>query len=1141
SGNHVTAILRDRQGSLWICTHGKGISRFRDGVFSVYDSSCGLSSDITVSLLEGREGSLWIGTEGGGLERLKDRKFNVWDRKAGLSHHMVFPIFQDPEGDIYIGTQGGGVNRLHDGKVSVIDTSDGLSNNKVFSIYKDREGALWMGTYGAGLNVLKDGRIKVFTQKDGLSHNLIWAVTGSSDGSIWVGTDGGGVTRLKDGKFTIYNTRNGLAHDRVAYIHEDKKGNLWVGTYGGGLNLIREDGSIRVLDSSKGLTNDLVTSIYEDKEGVLWIGTSGGGLNRYKDGVFSSCQKKDGLFDNLVFQILEDDMGDFWMSCNKGIFRVPGNEVRDFCDGKITKVNSTAYGKSDGLPSVECNGVSQPPGCKTRDGRLWFPTLKGAVVIDPSNIKTNRLIPPVKIEKVVVDTRSYHPGAPADLPPGSSSVEIWYAGLSYLDPGKVKVLYKLEGFDKDWRDAGEGRTSFYTNLTPGPYKFRVKACNNDGVWNENGAVFSFVLQPYFYQTVWFYIFCALTVVFLAFSGYRLRVRQLRRRAQKLRLLVERQTATLRQQTRELKSQYKELEAIDQVVKTFNREIQLEKLLNTLLLQTLSLFPGADAGCFLIYQPEEKKYRPAAMEGDSASFDKNRLFSYEDILGRYGGGSEILEQGIHIGKPGNLSDPQSRKSMLAMAVNMEGKTEGFLVLEGLGEDAFDRSDTQKLDYFREHAVSAISKARVMEQLRVEKLRTEDALEETRQAHRELEKAKETAEKAKEAAEKAREMAERASSAKSEFLANMSHEIRTPMNAILGFTEVLEEEITNLQHKEYLEAITSSGKTLLRLINDILDLSRIEAGKMELQYETVEPTSIMNEIRYVFANEVREKGLDFITETGTNLPDMLSLDGLRVRQVLLNLVGNAVKFTDSGFIKLSAVVGGFRRTGGVDIIFSVEDTGIGIPADQLDSIFEAFKQQDGQSAALYGGTGLGLAITRRLVEIMGGTILVESSKNEGSTFRVVLKDVAIPVTVHESNKREVMDVTSIAFEKASILVADDNYLNRKLLQKYLAGQNFDIWEAENGVEAVEMVKDRRPDLVLMDMKMPLMDGAEAATRLRADADSKDIPIIFVTASALREQEAAIRKTGCDGFLNKPVSKQDLVTELMRFLPYDTAANQ
>jgi CheY-like chemotaxis protein len=370
--------------------------------------------------------------------------------------------------------------------------------------------------------------------------------------------------------------------------------------------------------------------------------------------------------------------------------------------------------------------------------------------------------------------------------------------------------------------------------------------------------------------------------------------------------------------------------------------------------------------------------------------------------------------------------------------------------------------------------------------------------------------------------------------------MSHEIRTPLNAILGYAEILEAEITNKKHKGFLGAISSSGQTLLGLINDILDLSRIAAGKMELQYEIVNLPFLLDEIRNIFYLKAKDKGLELNLEVDPDLPKALLMDALRIRQVLFNLVGNALKFTEQGYIKLAAhkvhsKESDLNETGKVDIVFSVQDTGIGIPPDQQQSIFEAFKQQEGQSTIKFGGTGLGLTICQRLVNMMAGKISLLSEEGKGSTFQVTLKNVSVTKIPKETGREIKPDVDDVRFEKALILVVDDKESNRRILMEYLNDSPMDFIEAENGKEAVELAMQYHPDLVLMDMRMPIIGGFEATKILKANEKLKNIPVIIITASAMKEQWEEIKKAGGDAFLNKPISKSDLIIELMHYLPY------
>ncbi len=391
--------------------------------------------------------------------------------------------------------------------------------------------------------------------------------------------------------------------------------------------------------------------------------------------------------------------------------------------------------------------------------------------------------------------------------------------------------------------------------------------------------------------------------------------------------------------------------------------------------------------------------------------------------------------------------------------------------------------------------------------------------------------------------AKEAAEVANRIKSEFLANMSHEIRTPMNAILGFAEILNGLISDPHHKEYLSSILSGGKSLLGLINGVLDLSKIEAGKMDLEPSIVNPSSIFQEMEQIFSLKAAEKDLEFQIEIAPDLPKALLLDEIRLRQILLNLIGNAIKFTNTGYVKLSARKLDLDEIQSkIDLIFSVEDTGIGIPQEQVNSSFEAFEQFSAHKSVKYHGTGLGLTITKRLVEMMNGEISVVSQERQGSTFSVILKRIDVSVfgkTNLGSQQVNTFTPEKVKFEKASILIVDDIKSNQDLLKGYLRGYGFSLFTANNGQEAIEIVKQSHPDVILMDMKMPIMNGRQATEMVKADKNLKKIPVIAVTASALQHDEDEIRLL-CDSYLRKPVNKTQFISELMKFLPHTLENN-
>ncbi len=521
ANNRVTSLLADREGALWIGTAG-GLSRFANDHFSGFKQGHALSANIILSIWEDREGSLWVGTESGGLNLLKDKKFTTYTTEDGLASNLVKAIYEARNGDIWIGTNGGGLSRLRAGKFTSFTTKDGLSSNVVLALFGDSQGNIWIGTPD-GLNRFKDNHFTVFTSADGLASDFVRSIYVDHEGSVWVGTRGG-LTRLKDGVFKIYTTIDGLPNEFVGTIYEAAGGNLWIGTLGGLTRL--KDEKFTTFTTKEGLSSDVVISLYEDSERTLWIGTSGGGLNRFRDGKFTSFTATEGLLDDVVYRVLGDQQNNLWLSSNKGIFRVGRQELDDLADHKSNSLRPTVYGTADGMITRECSGGGHPAGWKGSDGKLWFPTIKGVVMIDPQNIRINENLPPVIINQIRIDDESIIPGPGVELAPGKSRFDFYYTALSFIAPEKVRFKYKLEGFDRDWVDSGTRRIAYYTNLPPGKYRFRVIASNNDGIWNEAGAAFDLRLRPHFYQTSWFYALCLLTLVLLVWQGYRLRVRQM---------------------------------------------------------------------------------------------------------------------------------------------------------------------------------------------------------------------------------------------------------------------------------------------------------------------------------------------------------------------------------------------------------------------------------------------------------------------------------------------------------------------------------------------------------------------------------------------------------------------------------------
>ncbi|HMB92052.1 MAG TPA: two-component regulator propeller domain-containing protein [Rhodothermales bacterium] len=555
-------------GHTWIAL-GKRL--YRDGQF-VAEMESGIKD-----FLHDTEGSIWLATHSSGLNRLKPSLFTVYSEPEGLVQKNVYLVLEDHAGAMWFGTLQDGLSRFYQG-VFTSYTGDALPSQGIFSIYEDHQHNLLVA-HGDGVCRFTQGRCVPLEDNQGFLQDDARAMYEDEVGNLWFGTSSG-LVRYHQGTWTRYTTDDGLPSNDIRYILEAQDGGLWLGTTGG---LGRyHNGTFSAFTTQDGLSSNLIRSIYQDEDGLLWIGTEGRGLNRIDLSMekpsITVFRRKDGLFDEVIHQILEDDFGRLWMSTNRGIFWVTRKGLNAFAKGTAPLIYSTSYTDRDGLRNREANGGRQPAGIKARDGRLWFPTQDGIAAIDPSNIRRNEVVPPVVIEQFATgDTVIAPPRKKLQLSAQDRDFEIAYTALSFMAPENMRFRYRLDGFDRDWVQAGSRRVAYYTNVPPGDYTFRVIASNNDGVWNDEGASLALKVTPYFYETRWFLGLCVLGFLLTGPSLYLLRVRRLKAQQQALRQLVEARTAEVVQRETQLEAQNARLLQHEAQLESQNVQLKVQAL------------------------------------------------------------------------------------------------------------------------------------------------------------------------------------------------------------------------------------------------------------------------------------------------------------------------------------------------------------------------------------------------------------------------------------------------------------------------------------------------------------------------------------------------------------------------------------
>ena len=1106
--NSVYCILEDKAGNLWFGTNG-GVSRYNGKSFTNYTTAQGLASNSVNSCTEDNSGDLWFGTAGSGVSRFDGKSFKGFTTLQGLASNLVYCALKDKQGNLWFGTDGGGVSRYDGTSFTNYKTAQGLANNNVHSIIEDKAGNIWFGTFGGGLSEYTKKPFVNYTTAQGLSNNAVITILQDKTGDVWFGTYGGGVVRYNRKSFIIFTTAQGLPNNIVISSLEDREGNLWFGTFGGGV--IRYDGkSLTVFTTAQGLANDNVRGILQDKKGNIWFCTAGGGVSKYDGKVFTTFNTKQGLCYNNVISIAEDKIGNLWFGTD---------------GGGISCYNGTSftnYTTAQGLVNNIVYAIAVD-----KYGNLWFGTFGGGIsrydgksfvnYDRSSGLPDNNIYSILfdKQEDIVIGSNegiavcsSFKPKL-SDALIGPVTKE---NGEAYIRVQNNLANEHLRNYDPVF-EVYNSKTGYPIKDVNGANNNGAMLCDGDGkIWvgtgNEKIALIHF----------------ALTEVTRNFTAPSMVIQNIKVNDGNLcwynliphSLPFYKQISTDTFYYRSLLQQ--------QSVMTYGK-ILTEQETDTIRKKYYGIHFDSVARYYPLPQNLELPYQANHITFEYAAIEPDvpYLIHYQYFLKGYDKEWSTI----------------SNKTSASFG-NMDEGTYTFM-LKGQSPDG---TWSEPVTYtfkvippwyrtwwaFLFYAVGSISVLYLIFRWRTSTLiRHQKHLEQVlTERTSDLIAEKQEVENQKNKAEAQKNRAERSEQFKQQFLANMSHEIRTPMNAVSGITDLLLQKSPRPDQLAYLQAISKSSDILLHVINDILDLSKIEAGKLELEKIEFSLPDTLKQVTDTLSYKAEEKGLQLIAHIDDNVPDVLIGDPYRLNQVLINLGGNAIKFTEKGGVQIDVKQVG-DENGELALHFSVTDTGIGIPQDRLQKLFESFAQVNSSDTRKFGGTGLGLSISKQLVELQGGNISVESKEGSGTTFSFVIN---YPIGSAEKLQQRIAAEQAIdgtVLNGLRILVADDNEYNRLVVNETLhlkADVHIDL--VTNGQEAIQMLEQNDYDVILMDVQMPVMNGIDATKYIRnkMEGPKSKIPIIALTASILRANLDMCTESGMNSYIPKPFKTWQLV---------------
>ncbi|HLJ49478.1 MAG TPA: two-component regulator propeller domain-containing protein [Bryobacteraceae bacterium] len=1124
------ALFQDRAGYLWVGTQA-GAFRYDGSYFQQFDKSEGLPGNFVYCIRQTSDGTIWVFTDGG-VARLVGTRFETFEPLRTYRVNVGAIMDTDDAGSLYVGMSNGlaVVSQNGDGQWRM-SRVPGTLDRTVWSVYADRDESIWFGCE-KGVCRLKGSLIEAYGPRDGVPPEDWLAITGDRTGNIWVRSAHSIIT-LDPGANSFRPADVQVNASDVVQLGIDPGGDVCIPSSRG--LYYKEGGSWRVLNRARGLVGDSQSACGHDREGSFWIAGYGTGLARWvgKDR-WTNWTAADGLRNDSVWALAQDRSGDLWVGTDDGLhqFRrgkgdiriwttrdgLGGNRVRGLATdgdgnvwigtypGGVTRLNpstgrATVFAASAGLADDRIDSIAWDSGTRT----LWVGTQQGLAMgtLSGNSVHFEHVdLPPSGTAKNIYRTIIARSG------------RIWVGGsygLAYRENGVWRRLTTKDGLSsdrvQDVMEAPNGDiwVAYYSGSGVGHLRWtngRFEITNVDrssGLSSDETVAIAIDHEGW----VWVGSDKGLDVLRDGKWEHYSQADGLAWDDCDPAMLTDDQGDVWIATSRGV-SRFRHVSqgptiappAMITAVRTGSKQLNDDERMR------IPSSNGALQFSFtaLTFQNENAtrfRYRIAGFEPDWTEI-KQRDVRYAGLpAGSYT--FEVVACNAH----GVWSDTPAKVDFRILApwyvswwFRLSAGAALIVLIAGV----------------------SWSKNRLA---RAQRVRLEAMV---RQRTQELEEEK--------------HRTEQASLAKSQFLANMSHEIRTPMNGVLGMLQLLAPSQTTSEQHEYLDAARSSAESLLVLLNDILDLSKIEAGKLELEAIPFSLEHCVEGAVQTVSTRAREKGLDLRWTIDPAVSPFLTGDPVRLRQVLINLLGNAVKFTEQGRVALEVDCVGTGITDAVTVHFAVADTGIGIAPEKQAAIFEAFSQADTSTTRKFGGTGLGLSICSRLVQIMGGRIWVESKPETGSTFHFTAAfraTTGLPsLTENDAIQVHVRPRSAQTVDCLRVLVAEDNPINQKVVVRLLERRGHSVVIAENGRRAVDFAKDPSFDVILMDVQMPEMDGFEATQAIREwqQAAALRVPIIAMTACAMAGDQEKCLDAGMDAYITKPVDAEQLYSVIERF---------